>query len=245
MKLFLATLQFMTRIPVSPRCSDDLALSDYPRGIIYFPFVGLLVGVISALAYGVLATTYGSWLGAVAAVLASALVTGAFHLDGLADTCDGLFSARPRDRMLEIMRDSRIGTNGTLALIFVILMEVVLIQRLAGSSLHIYAVLVALPLVSRTLLAVMMYRQRYARENGMGNLYIGKISGSHYALTLAIGLLLTFGLLHWQGLLAFFIAYLFALIYRAFINMRLGGQTGDTLGAANELSALVFLLALY
>lgn len=57
MKLFLATLQFMTRIPVSPRCSDDLTLNDYPRGIIYFPFVGLVIGVISALAYGVLATT--------------------------------------------------------------------------------------------------------------------------------------------------------------------------------------------
>ncbi|AGH73572.1 adenosylcobinamide-GDP ribazoletransferase [Edwardsiella piscicida] len=245
MKLFLATLQFMTRIPVSPRCSDDLTLNDYPRGIIYFPFVGLVVGVISALAYGVLATTYGSWLGAVAAVLASTLVTGAFHLDGLADTCDGLFSARPRDRMLEIMRDSRIGTNGTLALIFVILLQVLLIQHLAGGSLPIYAVLVAMPVISRTLLAVMMFRQRYARESGMGNLYIGKISGSHYALTLVIGLLLVFGLLHWHAVLAAFITYLFALIYRAFINMRLGGQTGDTLGAANELFALVFLLSLY
>ncbi|RDA71844.1 adenosylcobinamide-GDP ribazoletransferase, partial [Hafnia paralvei] len=78
---------------------------------------------------------------------------------------------------------------------------------------------------------------------GMGNLYIGKIGGQHYVIALVIGLLMTLGFANWHGGLAAIITYLFALLYRGFINKRIGGQTGDTLGAGNELFGLVFLFA--
>ncbi|WP_043495864.1 adenosylcobinamide-GDP ribazoletransferase, partial [Hafnia alvei] len=89
-----------------------------------------------------------------------------FHLDGLADTCDGIFSARPRERILEIMRDSRIGSNGALALIFVILARVAIIYQLTQTGHNVYTLLVAAPALSRALLPVLMYQQKYARENG-------------------------------------------------------------------------------
>ncbi|MDN6110404.1 MAG: adenosylcobinamide-GDP ribazoletransferase [Enterobacterales bacterium] len=243
MKLFLATLQFMTRIPVPARWTDNLDMNDYAKGVVYFPFVGLIVGLLSALAFAVVLPVYGPLLAAVAAVLATTLVTGAFHLDGLADTCDGIFSARPRERILEIMRDSRIGSNGALALIFVILARVAIIYQLTQTGHNVYTLLVAAPALSRALLPVLMYQQKYARENGMGNLYIGKIGGQHYAIALIIGLLMTLGFANWHGGLAAIITYLFALLYRGFINKRIGGQTGDTIGAGNELFGLIFLFA--
>ncbi|MFV8758517.1 adenosylcobinamide-GDP ribazoletransferase, partial [Yersinia enterocolitica] len=131
LRLFLATLQFMTRIPVPERWTQGLALDNYERGIIGFPFIGLIVGVIGGVVFTLLAPWCGVPLAALGYVLALALVTGAFHLDGLADTCDGVFSARKREQMLEIMRDSRLGTNGGLALIFIVVAKVLVVSELA------------------------------------------------------------------------------------------------------------------
>ncbi|MCI1113861.1 adenosylcobinamide-GDP ribazoletransferase, partial [Stenotrophomonas maltophilia] len=98
--------------------------------------------------------------------LVLALMTGGFHLDGLADTCDGVFSARSRDRMLEIMRDSRLGTHGGLALIFVVLAKILVLIELALRGEPILASLAAACAVSRGTAALLMYRHRYAREEG-------------------------------------------------------------------------------
>lgn len=100
------------------------------RGITTFPLVGLLLGGLSGLLFMVLHTWCGVPLAALLSVLALALLTGGFHLDGLADTCDGVFSARRRERMLEIMRDSRLGTHGGLALVFVLVAKILLLSEL-------------------------------------------------------------------------------------------------------------------
>ena len=104
-------------------------------------------------------------------------MTGGFHLDGLADTCDGVFSARSRDRMLEIMRDSRLGTHGGLALIFVVLAKILVLSELALRGEPILASLAAACAVSRGTAALLMYRHRYAREEGLGNVFIGCYGG--------------------------------------------------------------------
>ena len=110
-KLFWAMLSFITRLPVPRRWSQGLDFEHYSRGIITFPLIGLLLGAISGLVFMVLQAWCGAPLAALFSVLVLVLMTGGFHLDGLADTCDGVFSARSRDRMLEIMRDSRLGTH--------------------------------------------------------------------------------------------------------------------------------------
>lgn len=116
-KLFWATLSFLSRLPVPERWSQGLDIDRYVRGIVTFPVVGALLGLLSGLVFLAVQAWCGIPLAALFAVLALALLTGGFHLDGLADTCDGVFSARRRERMLEIMRDSRLGTHGGLALI--------------------------------------------------------------------------------------------------------------------------------
>ena len=134
MKLFLAMLQFMTRIPVPESWTKDLDFNRSVEGIIWFPLVGFVVGAVATAVYSVALLWSDVYLASACYVLALALITGAFHLDGLADTCDGIFSARKRERMLEIMRDSRLGTNGGLALIFIILFRVLAVAHLASVS---------------------------------------------------------------------------------------------------------------
>ncbi|EPE4188563.1 adenosylcobinamide-GDP ribazoletransferase [Yersinia enterocolitica] len=245
LRLFLATLQFMTRIPVPERWTQGLALDNYERGIIGFPFIGLIVGGIGGVIFTLLAPWCGVPLAALGYVLALALVTGAFHLDGLADTCDGVFSARKREQMLEIMRDSRLGTNGGLALIFIVVAKVLVVSELALRDAPMLLMLTATSVAGRTVIVLLMYRQRYAREgNGLGNIYIGKVTGKQTLVTLAGGAILILLLGQSAALLALVISMALVLLLATYLRRRLGGQTGDTLGAAAEVGELVFLLAL-
>ncbi|HDU2633329.1 TPA: adenosylcobinamide-GDP ribazoletransferase [Yersinia enterocolitica] len=245
LRLFLATLQFMTRIPVPERWTQGLALDNYERGIIGFPFIGLIVGVIGGVVFTLLAPWCGVPLAALGYVLVLALVTGAFHLDGLADTCDGVFSARKREKMLEIMRDSRLGTNGGLALIFIVVAKVLVVSELALRDAPMLLMLTAASVAGRTVIVLLMYRQRYAREgNGLGNIYIGKVTGKQTLLTLAGGAILSLLLGQGAALLALVISMVVVALLATYLHRRLDGQTGDTLGAAAEVGELVFLLAL-
>ncbi len=245
LRLFFATLQFMTRIPVPERWTQGLALDNYQRGIIGFPFIGLIVGVIGGVVFTLLAPWCGVPLAALGYVLALALVTGAFHLDGLADTCDGVFSARKREQMLEIMRDSRLGTNGGLALIFIVVAKVLVVSELALRDAPMLLMLTAASVAGRTVIVLLMYRQRYAREgNGLGNIYIGKVTGKQTLVTLAGGAILTMLLGQGAALLALVISMVVVALLATYLRRRLGGQTGDTLGAAAEVGELIFLLAL-
>ncbi|WP_368749601.1 adenosylcobinamide-GDP ribazoletransferase [Klebsiella aerogenes] len=243
-KSFFATLSFMSRLPVPARWSQGLEIDQYERGIVTFPLVGLLLGAIAGLVMLALHAWCGLPLAALFAVLALALLTGGFHLDGLADTCDGIFSARRRERMLEIMRDSRLGTHGGLALIFVLVAKVFVISELALRGASMLAALAAACAVARGMSVLLMYRQRYAREQGLGNVFIGKVTFRQTVITLALSLALATLLLGVHGLLAAVITLLVVSALGQALKRTLGGQTGDTLGAAIELGEVIFLLAL-
>jgi len=240
-RLFLAMLQFLTRIPVKERWCDGVELKDYSRGIVCFPLVGLIIGALTALVWLTVAPHVGTLLAAVAVVMAHILLTGGLHLDGLADSCDGLFSVRSRERILDIMRDSRIGTNGALALIVAIVLRTVLIYQISADGLPVLAFLAIAPVVGRGMMSVMMFHQIYARESGMGHLFIGKISAARFCITLFLMAALVLIIAGISSLFALLVTLLFVLGFRRFVATRIGGQTGDTLGAACELSELVFL----
>ncbi|HHK9551200.1 TPA: adenosylcobinamide-GDP ribazoletransferase [Enterobacter sichuanensis] len=247
LKMLWATLGFITRIPVPQKWSDGVEFSQYGRGVPWFPVVGLIVGGLAAVSYLAVSQTGGGIIiGAVAWVLALVLLTGGFHLDGLADTCDGVFSARTRERMLEIMRDSRLGTYGGLAIVFCILIKVATAISLAHLPVNtLFALLVCAPIVGRTGMVLAMYRQHYAREGaGMANAYLGHISGKETIITLCIGVALVGLMAGMQGLVASIIAWIAVNAVKTFLSRRLNGLTGDTLGAMEEIGEMVFLLAL-
>lgn len=241
-KLFLVSLQFMSRIPVPERYTTGLNVSDYCKGIMTFPLVGLVVGLISAFVYSIAQMWWGNLLAAICAVFTMAAVTGGFHLDGLADTADGIFSSRPRAQMLEIMRDSRIGTNGTLALIFKVSLHIFVVYQLAENQANIFGLLIAAPIVGRSLSVLLMYRQNYARESGVGNLYIGKINGGQFCQTWVLAAALVAFFSGGYGVLMIIATAALLLVYRSLIQHKLGGQTGDTIGAGIEIGELLFLL---
>ncbi len=201
-KSFFAALSFISRLPVPARLSQGLEIEQYQRSIVTFPLVGLLLGAIAGAVALLLQPWCGVPLAALFGVLALALLTGGFHLDGLADTCDGIFSARTRDRMLEIMRDSRLGTHGGLALIFVLVAKVLVVGELLLRDIHPIAALAAACAVGRGMAVLLMYRHRYAREKGLGNLFIGKISLQQTLVTMAMAIALATALMGLQGLRA-------------------------------------------
>jgi len=243
-RIFFATLAFMSRLPVPYRWSQGLEVEQYSRGIVMFPWVGMVLGTLAAAVFLLLAPWCGTPLAALFYVLALAVLTGGFHLDGLADTCDGLFSARTREKMLEIMRDSRLGTHGGLGLIFVLVAKVLVVSELALRGYSMLPVLILASVAGRSAVVLLMYRQRYARDTGLGNIFIGKIGLKQTAVTLLTGAVLSFLLLPGAGLLAWFITTLGIGLIGMTIKRTLRGQTGDTLGAAIELGEVIFLLAL-
>ena len=123
-KRFLLTLGFMTRIPVNVNLGE-VKDEDMHKGFLYYPVVGLIIGLIDMVVYLLVCLVLPEIYGIIFALLANFFVTGAFHLDGLSDTADGIYSARTKERMLEIMKDSRIGTNGGIAMCLDIMLKVV------------------------------------------------------------------------------------------------------------------------
>jgi len=247
LNMLAATMRFITRIPVPEKWADGVEFRHYGQGVRYFPVVGCVVGGLAAFVAVVASQSGGGiYVGALVYVLALAFLTGGFHLDGLADTCDGIFSARKRERMLEIMRDSRLGTHGGLALIFCILIKTFAVISLSQfPAKELFTLLLCAPVAGRAAMVLAMYKQRYARAGeGMGNIYIGQISGYQAAITLLIGALIVGLFAGMRGLIAILVTYVVVYGVASYFRRQLGGQTGDTLGASEEVGEMVFLLAL-
>jgi adenosylcobinamide-GDP ribazoletransferase len=240
----VAAVTFLTRVPVGRRIVVDAA--DVARGAVLFPVVGAAVGAVAGLAAAGLEGPLPPLVAGGIAVGVAAVLTGALHLDALADTADAL-GARSRGRALEIMRDPRIGTFGAVALAVVVLVEADAVGSLAalGDAVAAFATAGAL---SRAVAAPVAIVLPYARdEGGTGRVLSGRVSaaGAIVGCALAVGLATL--LLGWDGIVTAgavaATAAVAAFVWRAW----LGGTTGDTLGATiqlGEVVALVTLLAL-
>jgi adenosylcobinamide-GDP ribazoletransferase len=237
-------LQFFTRLPLPFEIQADA--EDFNKGFIWFTAVGLVIGGLLAILCIVLSPFVGTLLLAVILVLAEVLLTGGLHLDGLSDTFDGLYSNRDKERVLEIMKDSRIGANGALAMMSWLLLKIALLNELFQlTAVHApkttpWLVLLLMPVAAKSALALSCYLGPYARKEGMGHLFIGKVSVIQLfpVLTLAAilhALLVPASLAVWAGIL------LLTLAYTRHVRKRIDGLTGDTLGAWHELSELFYL----
>lgn len=233
---FFSALRFLTILPApsSPHAETG-------GQILYFPVIGLLIGLML---WGV--DTLGSLflykeLRVLIDVLFLAVISGGLHLDGLADTADGVFSHKGKDRILEIMRDSRIGVMGALAVIFCLALKISGILGMRGEK---YAVwLLAAPALGRTGLVAGLTFLDYARKDGgLGDGYFqpGKFSYLAFAV---IPLALPF---YWGPKTALIVLALFVgltAIMLWYFKKKIGGGTGDTLGAMNEIIETAILVA--
>lgn len=243
MKSLILMLQFFTRLPLP----FDLKASseDFSKGLIWFTAVGLIIGAFLDGVFWALAPWTGTFLLSVLLVLAESILTGGLHLDGLADTFDGLYSNRGKERSLEIMKDSRIGSNGALALISFFLLKTALLNELLTAArtqtltIMPMGVLLLMPVASKAALSLSCYMGPYARKEGMGHLFIGKVSHFQLMLTLLAGFAMT--AIYPISAVAMAVVLIFTPVYTFHVRRRIGGLTGDTLGAWHELSGLVYL----
>jgi adenosylcobinamide-GDP ribazoletransferase len=240
MKRFLAALQFLTIIPLPGGVNPgERALGG---SLPFFPLVGLLIGAAVALADWWLGRIFPIGVTSVVTVILLIAVSGGLHIDGLADTSDGFFSARPREGMLAIMKDSRTGPMGVAAVVCVVALKIAVIASVAGP--WRWWVLLLTPLAGRCALIVHIALLPYVRpEGGLAGIFHRNRSRGHalWALTVLLAAGSLAGGL--PGLIAGAAAFLAALLLAAYIYRRIGGLTGDTLGAACELTELCPALA--
>jgi adenosylcobinamide-GDP ribazoletransferase len=207
----------------------------------WFPIVGLLLG--SAL-YGLCLLMGTAWpeASALAVVAGGALLTRGLHLDGLADSADGLFGGRTRERMLEIMKDSRMGAFGGIAIVLILLAKFVFIARLA--NLHALSWIIPAFVTSRTVQAVLAVTEPYARPDGTAGPFLAEAKPVHGLVALLLGMcaLLVVGRLDILWLVALALGLALALLLARAFRRRVGGITGDLLGATSELTETAVLL---
>jgi len=237
----LLALQFLTVIPLRIKKVDDKSVA---RSLIYFPLAGLILGLLLAgMVKLLLILHFPSLAMSVILVVTLIILTGGLHLDGLSDTADALLSRKDRDKMLEIMRDSHAGVMGVLSIISVLLLKIAFLYSIATEFMPIALVLACV--LSRWAMVFPIYLFPYARTEGKAKFFIQGVNLK--TLLLATGLTLACVLLLWQlkGLYIFVIVAAFTYLAGKFINKKLSGITGDTLGALCELNELVVLLTVF
>ncbi len=236
MRQFLIAIQFLTTLPV--RIQGTWDEKDFKGILAYFPLVGACLGLVLALTAQVLA--FMPPLAMVACVLACyVILTGALHIDGLADTCDGILSGRPKEKILEIMQDSRIGAMGSTAIGILLILKFAFVASLLQEGL--WAMLIVMPVVGRWAQVLACCLSGYARADGKA-LYFFKyahrndiISGTLFSLGVTVLLL---GI---KGLFLFMLTVIPVIAFIKFVESKINGMTGDTVGATSEIAELAAL----
>lgn len=232
-----AALVFLTRLP-----GGTLSAADFSRAPAWFGAVGLLLGLAQALVFLAAQQLWPPVIAAMLAVIAGILLTGGLHEDGLADSFDGLGSGRPPARALEIMRDSRIGSHGAIALGLVLALRVATLAALGSVAPW---VLIAAPALSRIVMALALRAGPYVRSSGAGTGMTGPLGLPGIGILALSGLVGVLGLTSvsvWAMLAGLVGLLALAGLMRLWAQRRLGGVTGDILGAIQVLGEVGFSL---
>ncbi len=233
-----ASLLFLTRLPLAQPAVSGAAVA---RAVWAFPIAGVVVGIIGALVYLVAHRALPSWPAAALSVAATMAVTGCLHEDGLADTTDGFGGGKTREQKLAIMRDSRIGAFGVCALALSILLRVGAIASL-GAPAAVVTALIAAHGVARAILPVFMFLLPPARSDGL-SFAAGSPAQNSVAVAVFLGLLiLAFCLGLALGIVALILLAIVIALLAWLSVAQIEGQTGDVLGAVEQVGEIVVLL---
>jgi adenosylcobinamide-GDP ribazoletransferase len=239
-QVFLLAVGFLTRMPV-PADPDfsDAKLNAASR---YFPLVGLLLALLSALVFVLAAIVFEDVLIAVLlSMVASILLTGAFHEDGLADSCDGFGGGMQSQDVLRIMKDSRIGTYGSVALISVLALKATSLATMP-SALMVVSALFWAHVVSRWLATSFLIDLDYVSGEGKSKPLATTMTLRDWLLS-GLAILPVMLFCSWPA----FFTLLFALLvfrfgFARYLRRRIGGYTGDALGAAQQIAEVIIYL---
>jgi adenosylcobinamide-GDP ribazoletransferase len=236
MKKFLLAWNFLTRLPLGPK--TEMASQELGPAMAFFPLVGLAMAIFPCVFILFFYPFVSGFLGSVIVIFIFVLLSGGLHLDGLADTVDGLAGGKDRSEILSIMRDSRIGSMGVLALILLILFKVTLLNEIwvKESRRELLEAIILFPMLGRWSLVSAAWLSPYAREEeGIGEAFAGKVRLKEWLLSTAFTAALTFFIFKYYAILFLLVVFLTAMLLIKYSRRRLAGVTGDVLGAINEL----------
>lgn len=245
LRLFFVALQFFTRLPIPAWVGfDENWLQHASR---YFPLVGCVVAAIAAAVYSAAALVLPAPVAAALSTAASIYLTGAFHEDGFADTCDGLGGGMTRARALEIMKDSRVGAYGAIGIVCMLATKLSALAALPPAQV-VAALFLAHPL-SRLAASSLIWKLEYVRGEGKAKPLAQQMTTTEFAIAsaaalLPAALLLAAGWTTLSTLLGTLLAALLATLWlgHKFVR-RLGGYTGDCLGALQQVAEVMIYLA--
>lgn len=240
LKIFFTALMFYTRIPV-PK-STGYSSENLNKATRYFPLVGIIIGGVGALGFYAASMLFSIYPSILFSILSMILITGAFHEDALSDFCDGFGGGYSKEKILEIMKDSRIGTYGAIGLILLILMKIFLLAEI--DPLKIPIIIIAAHALSRVNPVLLMFSSQYVREDSTSKSKPVGETKSIITLVFAIVFgLLPLILIPYQTIPFLVAAMLLIFLYfRYYVHKKLGGYTGDVLGALQQLSEVGFYI---
>lgn len=234
---FLLIIQLLTRIPIKKElfCSKE----NFRKGSVFIPIVGGMVGGIQWIIYKLCIGIFPLNVSIAAVILTEVIITGALHIDGLGDMCDGFFNFKDKSRIIEIMKDSRIGTYACLAII----MDILLKYSFLCFIVPLFSlIIIVAPIISRFAIVFIAFIGKKAKNTGSGNLFIANIGKFEFSVALFITLIMLFFLMSRNIIhvivLVFFVLFVSSL-FNMFCNNKINGLTGDLFGALNEIIEII------
>ena len=238
MRSFIIAIQFLTRIPVP--VIGDISEWEAGRSLLYYPLVGLLIGLLLYALNGMLANA-GESLQAALVLAAWVLITGALHLDGLADSADAwLGGLGDKERTMMIMKDPRSGPAAIVLIVLLLLIKFAALEAIIADDNG--WLLILAPLLARTALPVLFQTTPYVRAGGLGSAmseYVSSLEGILLPLLISFAVIILMG---WSGLWIIIAVMISFMLLRGMMIKRLEGTTGDTAGALLEVIEAVVLV---
>ncbi|MDD5436405.1 MAG: adenosylcobinamide-GDP ribazoletransferase [Candidatus Omnitrophica bacterium] len=240
MKSLFAALQFLTVVPLKLK---RISAGDMAWATAYFPAIGLCLGLLLAAANLLLSSMqFGPFVSNSMLVIFLLILTGALHLDGLADCADALASGKDRTEMLKIMRDPHVGTMGVLALVSVLLLKISFLSSISPETKG--TALILMCVLSRWSMAMTIFLFPYARTEGKAKLFIDGIDKKIFLMATLSALVIVSIVSRAAGIVLLAVTAAFSYISGLIISKKIGGITGDAIGAISESAEVVILLSI-
>ena len=233
---FIAALQFLTLIP--PLVKRPFTEKELGQAVGFYPLVGLTIGAVLVGANMLLGLVFPPFVRATLILVLWVLMSGALHLDGFLDACDGIFGGFTPQKRLEIMHDERVGAFGMAGGVLLLLLKFTTLGALPNPN----AALLLVPTLSRWGISLALIAYPYARDQGVGRAIKDNAGWRQLALASVMAILTAWFTFQWMGLIALVIAGMIVWLAATFILRRIPGLTGDIYGALNELVELVLIV---
>ena len=238
---FLAALQFLTTIPIPWR--REVSPEELGRSAGYFPVIGLIIGLILVGLNWLFGLILPSAVVNALLIVSLVVISGALHLDGFVDTCDGIAGHKPTEDRWQVMHDSRVGGFGIVGVVRLLLVKYVSLNSIPEPLLMM--ALVLMPVISRWAMVYAVFAYPYAKPSGLGKAFKQRTSWPRFTMATLIALVVVVALALLAGLAIIFIMFLtwvMTVAMAAYFKSKFSGLTGDTYGAINELAEVGVLI---